>query len=224
MAQYLEITGTSFGNAHGDDPTYAFTIGSGDIFLSGSGGYVNSPTGITKAVLTSGVKLKISDDTATAVTCSVESGFTCTNEFEYATWTLTSPTPSATPATSVLRIELQAAGTELGTWPEYTVVVSINGYKTATRVVQQTDINQVIDEVDLILTGTPDGGGTITISRTAPDATVTDVTDLTIGQLSGFTSNPTNKSFTINQAITNEGFIISGFDHGEDIIVNIAEG
>lgn len=100
MAQYIEVQGTSFGNAHSDNPTYAFTVGTGTVLLSGSGGYVNAATGITKAELTSGVKLKVSDDTISAVTCSVESGqgFTCDAHFEYATWTVASPTPTPTPS------------------------------------------------------------------------------------------------------------------------------
>ena len=103
MAQYIEVSGTSFGNAHSDDPTYAFTVGSGTVFLSGSGGYVNAASGITKAELTNGVKLKVSDDTITAVTCSVEDNFTCTDHIEYATWVIASPTPSptSTPSPSI---------------------------------------------------------------------------------------------------------------------------
>lgn len=223
MAQYIQVTGTSFGNAHSDNPTYAFTVGSGDIYLSGSGGYVNSPTGITKAALTSGVKLSVTDDLITAVTCSVESGFTCTGEFEYATWSLITPTPTPSPVISTLRIELLAVQ-ETGTWPEYTVVVNMNGYKSATRIVQQTDVNQVIDEVDLILTGTPNGTGTITVSRTAPDATVGDAADIAVSQLNGHTTSPTSKSFTAGQTVTNESFSVSGFDHGEDITITIGEG
>lgn len=223
MAQYLEITGTSFGNAHGDDPTYAFTIGSGDIFLSGSGGYVNSPTGITKAVLTSGVKLKISDDTATAVTCSVENGFTCAGEFEYATWTLTSPTPSATPATSTVTIDLSSIQ-ELGTWPEYTIGITINGCKAVLRTIQQTDSNPAQDTFDLIQTGTVDGGGTITVSRTLPDNTCVDATSIQIGQGNGHTTSPTFRNYTTGQTIDNASFIVSGFTFGEEIDISIVEG
>ena len=97
MAQYIQVSGVSFGNGHTDNPTYAFSVGSGDIFLSGSGGYVNSPTGISKATLTSGVNLYLSDDNVTAVTASVESGFTCAGQIAYATWLVPSVTPSITP-------------------------------------------------------------------------------------------------------------------------------
>jgi hypothetical protein len=228
MAQYIEVSGVSFGNGHSDNPTYAFTVGTGDIFLSGSGGYVNSPTGITKATLTSGIKLYLSDDNATAVTASVESGFTCVGTTAYASWVIPSPTPTPTPTTtpviSSVLIELLAAAQELGTWPEYTVQIAMVGYKTLTRIVQQTSASQLNDNFDMILTGTPDGTGTITVSRTAPDATVTDATAITIGQSDGFTTTPTVRTYTIGQAITNVSFDVSGFDHGENMTINISEG
>lgn len=112
MAQYIQVSGTSFGNAHSDDPTYAFSAASGDVFLSGSGGYVNSPTGITKAQLTAGVKLKVSDDGITSVTCTVEAGFTCTGQTEVASWVppsisaTPSITPTATPSAALRTIIL----------------------------------------------------------------------------------------------------------------------
>lgn len=122
MAQYLAISGSSFGNAHSDNPTYAFSVGTGDIFLSGSGGYVNTPTGITKATLTAGIKLKVTDETIAAVTCSVESGFTCTDTIAYATWTAPSPTPTVTPTITPTATPAPS-GTTFSITAEYTLNV-----------------------------------------------------------------------------------------------------
>lgn len=133
------------------------------------------------------------------------------------------PTPSTTPS-SVLTITLQAAGSELGTWPEYQITVAVDGFKSFTRTLQQTDSSQVVDIQSMFPTGTVTGNGTITISRTAPDATVTDSTSLTISQINGHTTTPTSKTFNLGQAITNESFALSGFDYGEDITIDIAEG
>lgn len=225
MAQYIQVQGTSFGNAHSDSPTYAFTEGSGaGVYLSGSGGYVNAATGITKATLTSGVKLKVENDLATAVTCSVESGFTCATEFEYATWTIVSPTPTPSPVISNVTITLLAAAQELGTWPEYSVTVAINGYKSTTRTLQQTNSNSVSDSFALSLTGTPNGTGTITFSRTSPDATVVDGATLSVDQLNGHTTSPTSVNYINGDTISSVNFSVSGFDHGEDMVINIAEG
>lgn len=95
MAQYLAITGSSFGHGHLDNPTYTITANEGTVLLSGSGGYVNAATAITKAALTSGIKVKLSSDSATSVTATVNSGFNCDSETAQGTWTL--PTPTSTP-------------------------------------------------------------------------------------------------------------------------------
>ena len=66
------------------------------------------------------------------------------------------------------------------------------GYKPLTRIVQQTSASQLNDNFDMILTGTPNGTGTITVSRTAPDATVADYTTISIGQGDGFSTTGGN--------------------------------
>lgn len=230
MAQYIQVSGASFGNGHSDNPTYSFTVGVGDIFLSGSGGYVNSPTNIAKATLESGINLYLSDDTVTAVTASVDAGFTCADQIAYATWVLPSstptPTPTSTPVISYVLIELLASQTEGGTWPEYRVVIAMNGYKSVTRYVQQTSAVQLNDNFEMIVTdaGSIDGTGTITVSRTAPDATVVNETVISVGQSDGFSTSPTLLVYTAGQSITNASLSVSGFDHGEDMTINISEG
>lgn len=226
MAQYIFVSASSFGNAHSDNPTYSFSVGSGTIFLSGSGGYVNEPTGITQATLDDpGVYLELSNESLTYVTCSVDAGFTCAGTIKYVNWTpAPSPTPTSTPAVSVVTINLLAAAQELGTWPEYEVTVSITGCKSVTRTLQQTNFNQVSDSFTLFQSGTVTGGGTITVSRTSPDASVADVTDISVSQLNGHTTSPTAKTIASGNNVTNESFTVSGFTFGEEIDISIAEG
>lgn len=226
MAQYIFVSASSFGNAHSDSPTYSFSVGTGTIYLSGSGGYVNSPTGISQATLDDpGVYLELSDESLTYVTCSVDSGFTCAGTVKYVSWTpAPSPTPTSTPTVSNVSIYLEAIAQESATWPEYTVVVAINGFKSTTRTLQQTNSNGVTDNFALSLTGTPDGTGTITFSRTSPDSTVADSTTLTVSQLNGHTTSPASDTYTNGQAITNVSFSVSGFDLGETLEIDIREG
>lgn len=226
MAQYIFVSASAFGNGHSDNPTYSFSVGTGTIFMSGSGGYVLNPVNITKSTLDNpGVKLELSDENISYVTCSVDAGFTCEGTISYVSWVpAPTPTPTATPATSYVLIELLAAAQETGTWPEYTVQINMVGYKNVTRIVQQTSPVQLNDNFEMILTGTPDGTGTITISRTAPDATPVDSCAITIGQSDGFTTSPTFRSYLTGQSITNASFSVSGFDHGEDMTINISEG
>lgn len=219
MAQYIQVQGTSFGNAHSDNPTYAFTEGSGaGIYLSGSGGYVNAATGITKATLTSGVKLKVENDLATAVTCSVESGFTCTNEFEYATWTIVSPTPTPSPqATSTVSVTAEENVTGNVT---YRVVFAINGFKSSTIDVVG---NAGQSTADLFITGTPDGSGTVTVTRISPDGTVDADTDVT-PTVSGCSISPSTTQTTSSGNTLSQVFNVTLFSHGDSIDISISEG
>ena len=223
MAQYIQVSAASFGNAHSDDPTYAFTEGSGQgIFLSGSGGYVNAPTGITKATLTSGVKLKVNNDAATAVTCSVESGFTCAGQFEYASWVIPSPSPTPTPTnsppiSSFASIEVE--DTVDGVVPEYRAAIAIEGFKTITiSGVSMFGVN----EVSLIHTGTVTGNGTITVTRINPDGTADEDGYVEVTGL-GCNINPSGQSaFTTGQTV-NKLFDITNFDHGDAVGVYVLE-
>ena len=102
MAQYKDFNGANFGNAHQSDTTYKIVKAplsngnpsSGSIYLSGSGGYVNSPTGISKASLDAGINVRIDDNDVTRSIVEVENG-TCDGEQAFATWVF--PTPTATP-------------------------------------------------------------------------------------------------------------------------------
>jgi hypothetical protein len=102
MAQYKDFNGANFGNAHQSDTTYKVvkaplsdgTPSSGSIYLSGSGGYVNSPTNISKASLDAGINVRIDDNDVTRSIVEVENG-TCDGEQAFATWVF--PTPTATP-------------------------------------------------------------------------------------------------------------------------------
>ena len=102
MAQYKDFNGANFGNAHQSSTTYKVikapladgNPSSGSIYLSGSGGFVNSPTGITKATLDAGINIKIDDNDVTRSIVEVENG-TCDGEQAFATWVF--PTPTATP-------------------------------------------------------------------------------------------------------------------------------
>lgn len=91
MAQFVFLSGSFFGRGHEDNPTYKITTASGqssyDIFLSGSGGYVNSPTGITKNTLENvGVNIKVDNDFVTQSYVEVESGFNCSGETAIVDW------------------------------------------------------------------------------------------------------------------------------------------
>jgi hypothetical protein len=224
MAQYIFVSASSFGNGHSSDTTYSFSVGTGTIFLSGSGGYVNNPTGITKATLDDpGVYLELSDESLTYVTCSVDTGFTCANTIKYVSWTPpVTPTPTPTGTYSVATLSLQAVQ-ELGTYPTYNVQVAINGYKTFSSTLVQTTSAQVTDTTVLIKTGTPNGTGTITVTRVDPDNTVTDLTSITVGGV-GFTSTPSLRSYSSGDTVGAVTFSITGFTDGEDFTVDIAEG
>lgn len=222
MAQYIEVSGASFGNGHSDNPTYSFTVGTGDIYLSGSGGWVNSPTGISKATLTAGVKLKVTDNTIQYVTCSVDSGFTCADTISYASWTPISPTPTVTPSTTPPNssfISLEVEDTVAGT-PVYRATYNINGYKAA--YLEATSMTGV-QEVQLFQTGTPNGTGTVTITRTSPDGTADDA-----GYVNGFGTGATvspsgNQAFTNGESIS-ETFTITGFSEGDSVGFYVLEG
>ena len=103
MAQYKDFNGANFGNAHQSDTTYKVVKApladgnpsSGSIYLSGSGGYVNSATGITKATLDAGINIKIDDNDVTRSIVEVENG-TCDGEQAFATWVFPTPTPTPT--------------------------------------------------------------------------------------------------------------------------------
>ena len=65
MAQYKDLNGDNFGNGLGTGTTFKIInsgSNTGNIYLSGSGGYVNSPTGITKAALDAGINVKFEND------------------------------------------------------------------------------------------------------------------------------------------------------------------
>lgn len=102
MAQYLAITGSSFGNGHNDNPIYTITADAGTVYRSGSatgtqpaGGYVFTPATASKAELTTGIKVKV-DNSATEVTATVNGGYQCAGTTAVQSWTI-DPTPTATP-------------------------------------------------------------------------------------------------------------------------------
>lgn len=102
MAQYKDFNGDNFGNAHQSDTTYKVVKApladgnpsSGSIYLSGSGGYINAATGITKATLDAGINIRIDDNDVTRSIVEVENG-TCDGQQAFAIWVF--PTPTATP-------------------------------------------------------------------------------------------------------------------------------
>lgn len=233
MAQYIFVSGSFFGDNHNDSPTYAFSMpagSSGSIFLSGSGGYVNSPTGIPKITLEdTGSFLKVDDNTITQLTCSVEVGFNCTTQEAYFNWIIpsstptptatTTPTPSPNPSTVTFTLD---ADQESATNVQYDITVTIAGFKSTTKTMTSSG-SLVTNTLDLLKTGTVTGTGTITVTRTTPDAT-TAVTPTTIDVGgTGFTSTPTQKSFNSGDTISNESFSISSFNEGEDISIDISE-
>lgn len=220
MPQYIFVSASSFGNGHNDNPTYTFSVGSGTIFLSGSGGYVNNPTGITKATLDNpGVFLELSDENITYVTCSVDSGFNCAGTIKYVTWTpAPSPTPTSTPpATSFASIEVE--DTVDGIAPTYRAVVAIEGFKTMTiDGVGMAGVNQI----PLFITGTVTGNGTITVTRINPDGTADEDGYVEVTGL-GCTINPSGQSaFTTGQTV-NKLFNVTNFSHGDSVGVYVLE-
>lgn len=223
MAQYIEVSGASFGNGHSDNPTYSFSVGTGDIYLSGSGGWVNSPTGISKATLTAGVKLKVTDNTIQYVTCSVDSGFTCTNTISYASWTPISPTPTVTPSSTppnVSKLSLQVEETVPATNVTYRLTYNINGFKASNFTAVG---NAGVQEIDLFITGTPNGTGTMTVTRILPDGSA-DAAGYVVATALGCNVSPTgNQSFTNGETVS-ETFSITNFSHGDSIGVYVLEG
>jgi hypothetical protein len=222
MAQYIQVTGASFGNGHSDNPTYAFSVTPGDVYLSGSGGYVNAATGITKAELTSGVKLLLTSDVPNAVTCSVESGVTCADTISYATWIHPSPTATPTPTTtppnaSVLSLNVEDSVS--GVTPIYRVTYNINGFKAASF--EATSMAGV-NEITLFITGTPNGTGTATVTRVYPDG-IADEDGYVVATPVGCTVSPTgNQDFTSGDTIS-ETFTITNFSHGDSIAFYVLE-
>jgi len=113
MAQFKDFNGANFGNAHQSDTTYKIVKAplangnpsSGSIYLSGSGGYVNSPTNISKASLDAGINVRIDDNDVTRSIVEVENG-TCDGEQAFATWVFLTPTatPTNTPTPTNLAI------------------------------------------------------------------------------------------------------------------------
>lgn len=225
MAQYIEVSGVSFGNGHTDNPTYAFSVGSGDIFLSGSGGYVNSPTGISKATLSSGIKLYLSSDTATAVTASVESGFTCTGQTAYATWVIPSPspTPSPTPTPVESTVTFYVAEAVVGI-PIWRANVAIEGTKTFNLDVSGSALGNEGTQT-LFVVGSVTGNGTITVTRLSPDNTVDDLTTVEVIVNGGSIGVvPTGQQNITSGSVANESFTISNLTIGDDIRIEVYEG
>lgn len=107
MAQYLAITGSSFGNGHNDNPIYTITADVGTVYRSGSatgtipqGGYAFTPATASKAELTAGINVKV-DLAATEVTATVNGGYQCAGETAVQSWTIeASPTPTPTTTTT----------------------------------------------------------------------------------------------------------------------------
>ena len=137
------------------------------------------------------------------------------------------PTPTRTPTPSnvtYVNISLTAATTESSVWPTYSVTVAMAGAKTFTATLQQTNSNPATYTSTLATTGTYTGSGTITVSRTNPDSTVVDGGQISISQLNGHSSSPTDATFINNEAVSNESFTISSFAFGQNIDITITEG
>jgi hypothetical protein len=97
MAQNITVTGGSFGSSHQPSTTYAITVASGTVALTAGG----PSTGITKAELTNGVAITVSDNNITQCTITVENG-PCINQSAIASWSQVAtatptPAPTATP-------------------------------------------------------------------------------------------------------------------------------
>ena len=107
MAQYKDLNGDNFGNGLGTGTTFKIInsgSNTGNIYLSGSGGYVNSPTGITKAALDAGINVKFENDSICQVLVEVENG-ACAGTTAEAYWCTTpTPTPTTTPTPTNLAV------------------------------------------------------------------------------------------------------------------------
>lgn len=183
MPQYLAITGSGFGNGHGDNPTYALTADVGTVYLSGSGGYVNSAAAIPKADFTSGVKISV-DDLANTVTATVNSGFSCAGETSQTS--IIPPTPTGTPTGTPTPTPSAQTRTLLITdvEPDSTINGSAAGLSIGSSQINytQADVNE----------GTQGLAGSILISYQAGEEFTISTVDLDDGAGGSYTYNLTD--------------------------------
>jgi|SRR6056300_678623 hypothetical protein len=175
MAQYKDFNGANFGNGVGSSTTFeVINSGSntGNIYLSGSGGYVNSPTGITKAELDAGINLKFDNDLICQALVCVENG-ACSGSCEEANWCVT-PTPTPSPVTSY-QFNITPGSGEAGESSRSTACFSIAG-DSVYFALSREPLDNDIAYTDASLTTRFDGDGSNfygidTNSDGAPEAT-----------------------------------------------------
>lgn len=181
MAQYKDFNGANFGNGLGSSTTFkVINSGSntGDIFLSGSGGYVNSPTGISKASLDAGINLKFSNDFICQALVVVENG-ECSGSEAEANWCVT-PTPTSSPTQATYTITVfhdkasigASAGGDANDTDTCNAIPSGNSTSvTLVKAFTNTQSNQFIEANDQILvSGVGVNGGYLgyTVSGSGP--------------------------------------------------------
>lgn len=236
MAQFIFLSGSFFGRGHDDNPTYKITTASGqpsyDIFLSGSGGYVNSPTGITKNTLENvGVNIKVDNNSVTQSYVEVESGFSCTGQTAIIDWG-DDYEPGAFRGYVSSSIHLQ--NTSTNTSITYRISVNMNGYEAIQFDVTST--GTIYNQTNL-LTRTDDpnssiGTGTVGVTRLedsgGTDSTADESYSITVSALPPADFNVANGSEIGNADDTPSVSATVGgttpFEKDERILIEITEG
>lgn len=235
MAQFVFLSGSFFGRGHDDNPTYKITSASGQlpytIFLSGSGGYVNSPTGITKNTLENvGVNISVSNDFVTRSVVEVESGFSCTGEQAIFDWG-DDYEPGAKRAFVSASIINNDTGTNASI--TYRISVGMDGFNSI-----QFDVSSsgAVSNYVEFLTRTTDpnsaiGEGTVGVTRlkdSVSDTTADGIYSITVSALPPADFNVANGSDTGNAGDTPSVSATIGnttpFEKDEYIFVEISEG
>ena len=240
MAQYITLNGTSFGNGHNDNPTYAISLPATnpqgglvvtgiDVDIDENGTYDHAATGITKAELDAGINVRFADDLITSSIITVESGFQCSGETAIVTWT-----DDYEPGAKRGETELQVTNNDAVTNAQitYRVSITLDGYAPQSFTVTgvgptgtTTTGTKVLSRDD---TTTVDGTGIYSIERlsdsSGTDTTVDGEATLSISAAVGSAtfSNP-SATITTGNTGTLSG-TISGFSKDDEILVTVSEG
>jgi len=238
MAQYVNITGSSFGNGHDDNPTYAISLpasrpygGSpfptGIALNDGAGNYTEPATGITKAELTAGIAVEFEDNYITSSIITVESGFQCTGESIEVAWG-DDYEDGIFYGEAYVTMSLTNTGTN--TSVTYRVTVNMDGYDinqfdvTSTGTIAYTNKKLTRDA------GTVDGTGNVTVTRLS-DSSGTDTT-ADEGYSIAVSAYPATSDFNVTNGseIGNAGDTpslnasITNWERDDIMIIEIEEG
>lgn len=173
MAQYVNITGSSFGGGHDDNPTYALSLPAsrpyggtpfptGIALNDGAGNYNQPATGITKAELTAGIAVEFEDNYITSSIITVESGFQCTGESIEVAWT---DDYEDGIFYGEAYVTMSLVSTATNTSVTYRVTVNLDGYDPNTFDVTSTGTIAYTTKKLTRDAGTVDGTGTVTVTR-----------------------------------------------------------